>query len=172
MADGTITISTEIDQKGAEKGTQNLQKKLDGTAKKAKSVGGNMTKYLTAPLLAIGGMGFAAADSMDQAFGKIQTATGATGEELDNLKQDFEEVFTEVPDSADQVADALGNLNTLTGATGEDLQGLTENVLDAARSLDEDGVEASEAFGKAMEQWQIPAEEGQESLDYLFKLFR
>ncbi|MFD2658631.1 phage tail tape measure protein [Gracilibacillus thailandensis] len=169
-ADGKITIDTKVNKKGAEKGVKSLQKSVEGSAKKMQKVGGQMTKYITAPLVALGAAGFAAANDIDKAYGKIQTGTGATGEALESLKEDFKEVFSEVPDSADLVADSLATLNTLTGATGETLQNLTENVLDASRSLGEDGVANSEAFGKALAQWQIPAEDGSEALDGLFKL--
>lgn len=170
MADGKITIQTKIDQKGAKKGLSNLQKSVGASAKKMKKIGGQMSKYLTAPLLALGGAGFVAADQLDKAYRDIQVGTGATGDALEDLKKSFKEVFENVPDSADQVSNALANLNTFTGASGEALEDLTKGVLDASRTLKEDGVANAEAFGKAMKQWKVPAKEGTEVLDGLYKL--
>lgn len=168
MADGRITIDTKVDDSGAKKGLSNLENTLKDTAKKAERVGRNLTKYVTAPILALGGIALAAANDIDSAYKDIQIGTGATGDELDDLKDSFDEVFTNVPNSADEVAGSLAGLNTMTGATGEVLEGLSQNVLDASRMLDENGVESSEAFGRAMAQWNIPAEEGEEHLDKLF----
>lgn len=170
MADGRIEIDTRINEKGAQKGLNSLQRKVSGSAKKMQQVGGQMTKYITAPLAAVGAAGFAAADNLDKAYKSIRTGTGATGDALEALKNDFDAVFGEVPDSADKVADALANLNTYTGATGDQLQNLTEQVLDASRALEEDGANNAEAFGKALTQWQVPAEEGGKHLDNLFRL--
>ncbi|WP_079708082.1 phage tail tape measure protein [Paraliobacillus ryukyuensis] len=169
MADGRITIDTKIDKKGAEKGLSDLQKSVEGTSKKMKKVGTNMSKYITAPLVALGAVGFAAADQLDKAYRNIQVGTGATGDALEDLKSSFKEVFENVPESADQVSNALAAMNTLTGETGKNLEDLTQSVLDASRSLGEDGVSNASAFGRVMQQWQIPAKDGVDVLDQLFK---
>ncbi|WP_077623844.1 phage tail tape measure protein [Sediminibacillus massiliensis] len=168
--DGKITIGTKIDQLGAKHGVKDLQKTLQGSAKKANNVGKKMSTYLTAPIMAVGAAGFAAADSLDQAYRNIRVGTGATGDKLEGLKDTFKDVFESVPDSADQVSNALSTINTLTGATGDQLGDLTKGVLDASRTLGEDGVANSEAFGRAMKQWQIPADEGVGQLDHLYKM--
>ena len=170
VADGQILIDTKIDLKGAEKGISDLKIRLEDTAKKAESIGKNMSKYITAPLMALGGVAFAAANDIDNAYNTIAVGTGAVGEDLEALKDTFIDVFQSVPDSADAASTALANLNTFTGATGETLADLTKNVLDASRTLGEDGVANSEAFGKAMAQWQIPAQDGVRELDKLYKL--
>ncbi|CDQ41512.1 phage tail tape measure protein [Virgibacillus salexigens] len=170
MADGSITIDTKIDQKGAEQGVGTLQKNLNGTAKKMKKVGGQMSKYVTAPMAALGTASIVAADTVDKAYNNIIVGTGATGDKLDSLKSSFDNVFKNVPNSADEVSNAISNLNTLTGATGPVLEDLTKNVLDASRTLGEDGVANSEAFGQAMGQWQIPADQGVTKLDELYQM--
>jgi len=170
MADGTIKIDTKIDQDGIKRGISDMQKNLNGAADKLKGVGTKMSAAITAPIVGLGTVAFAAADTVDKAYREIRIGTGATGDELENLKQSFETVFVGVPDSADEVATALSNLNTYTGWTGEVLEGLTQNVLDAARTMGEDGVATSEAFGKALNAWNIPAEEAQGHLDHLYNL--
>mgnify|MGYP001279734561 FL=1 len=170
MADGRITIDTKIDQTGIDKGLQGMQKTLKGTAGKLKKTGKTMSAAITSPIVGLGTAAFAAADQVDKAYRNIQVGTGATGDALDGLKESFDEVFTAVPDSADAVSNALATINTLTGSTGDTLEDLTKSVLDASRTLGEDGVANSEAFGQAMKQWQIPAEEGTQQLDHLYKL--
>ncbi|MUK89158.1 phage tail tape measure protein [Ornithinibacillus sp. L9] len=153
----------------AKKTAQNVTKKFNETSKKMKSIGGSMTKNVSVPIMAIGTAAFVAADSMDKAFNNIRVGTGATGKDLEGLKEDFREVFTDIPVDADTASNAIAGLNTMTGATGKVLQGLTKNVLEASRMLGEDGVSNANAFGNALVQWQIPAEKGEEYLDKLFK---
>lgn len=170
MADGTIKIDTKIDQKGINQGIKDMQKNLNGAADKLKGAGKKMSAAVTAPIVGLGTVAFAAADQVDKAYRDIRVGTGATGDDLEALKQNFQDVFTGVPDSADTVANALANLNTFTGFTGDTLEGLTKQVLDAARTLGEDGVTASEQFGKALNGWNIPAEDAEGHLDHLYKL--
>ena len=103
---------------------------------------------------------------MDEAMSTIAGGTGATGAALAGLGEDFTAVFGKVPQSADIVASALADMNTATGATGAELQGLVRNVLDASRALGESEVPAL-AFGRALEQFEVPAAQGAAVLDKL-----
>lgn len=163
-----VTVGAKITDFEKKMGT--VSKKLKTVGDKMKNTGKTLSTHLTAPLTALGGTAMAAADQIDKAYRNIKVGTGATGEALEGLKESFNNVFAEVPDSADAVSNALANLNTYTGATGKTLEALTKSVLDASRMLGEDGVANSQAFGQALKQWQIPAEEGINHLDHLFKL--
>lgn len=170
VADGQILIDTKIDLRGAEKGVSDLKKRLEDTAKSADKIGKNMSKYLTAPFVALGGVAYAAANDIEKAYNAIAIGSGAVGDDLEQLKKDFRDVFGSVPDSADAAANALANLNTFTGATDKTLTELTKSVLDVSRMMGEDGVSNSASFGRAMKQWQMPAERGVTELDKLYKL--
>src|SRR5690625_5629164 len=110
--DGRITIDNSINQDGVDKGIKDMQKNLNGVADKLKGTGKKMSKAITAPIVGLGTVAFAAADQVDKAYNNIQIGTGATGEDLEALKESFENVFVNVPDSADAVSGALANLNT------------------------------------------------------------
>lgn len=156
--------------RNAGKALQDTGNKMKAVGSNMKTVGKNASVYLTAPLLAAGGAATAGADKIDKAYRVIRVGTGATGDALESLEESFDNVFANVPDDADAVSSALATMNTLTGATEETLENLTTSVLDASRTLGEDGVTNSEAFGQAMKMWQIPAEEGVGELDKLYKL--
>src|SRR5690606_38853639 len=145
----------KIDLKGAEKGISDLQKRLEKTAKTAENVGKNISKYLTTPIVALGGVAYAAANDIDKAYNTIRVGTGAVGDDLEDLKDTFLDVFGSVSQGADETANALANLNTFTGATEDTLADLTKSVLDASRMMGEDGASNAAAFGRAMKQWQI-----------------
>ena len=50
----------------------------------------------------------------------IRIGTGATGEALDALMDDFDAVYGSVPTTMDNAATAIANYNTMLGLTGED----------------------------------------------------
>lgn len=143
--------------------------KMQRGGQKVRHVGGQFSKYVTASLAAGGGVALATANQFDKAYNNIRIGTGAAGKALEGLKGSFKSVFREVPQDADTVSKALAGLNTMTGATGETLEGLTKATLDTSRMLGEDGVSNAESFGTALKQWNIPAEEGEDLMDRLFK---
>src|SRR5690625_1492793 len=147
MADGSIVIDTKINQADLEKGLKNMQTKIKSAGDSLKKTGQDLTKYITLPIVALGGTALAAADQIDKAYKTIQISSGATGKDLEALHDVFDDLFTQVPQGADEVANAIANLNTLTGATDQILQDLSKSVLDASRMLREDGVGASEVYG-------------------------
>lgn len=167
----------ERQQQIASSGWTKFGNKLDNSSKKItafgngmKSVGTNMTKYVTAPLAGIGVAGFAAANELDKAYGTIRRGTGATGDALEDLKGNFENVFTNVPESAEEVSTALADLNTRTGLTGEALEQATEQFLTLGRVSGEDVpgliAEGTRAFGD----WGIAVEDQAETMDYFWKV--
>ena len=79
-------------------------------------------KSLKLPALAAAGavVGLGAAvikfgGEFNAAFKTIAVGTGATGEALDALKEDFKAVFAEVPVDMQTAAKAIADFNTLTG---------------------------------------------------------
>lgn len=98
----------------------------------------------------------------------ITVGTGASGEALDDLVDSAKTVGTTVPVDFQDAGDAISSLNTYLGATGKPLEDMTASVLDASRMLGEDGTANAESFGKAMSQWQRPAEDGADIMDTLF----
>lgn len=146
-----------------------VTQKMERIGGKFKGIGKGFTAGVTVPLMAVGTAAFAAANDVDAAYNNIKVGTGATGDALEGLKEDFKVVFRDIPTDSDTASNALAGLNTMTGATGDTLQGLTKSVLEASRMLGEDGVSNANAFGSSLTQWGIPAEEGEVMLDKLFK---
>ena len=65
----------------------------------------------------------------ESAFNTIRIGTGATGEALAALENDFKETFRGVPDSMADVATATADLNTRLGLTGPPPQAVTRQFL-------------------------------------------
>ncbi|CEI81311.1 Phage-related minor tail protein [Oceanobacillus oncorhynchi] len=165
-------MKSEMDDldKKTKDATKSMSQKFTDFGDGLKKKGKTMFKGVTLPLMALGGVAFTAAYDMDKAYNNIIVGTGATGDALEGLKDTLKNAMKEVPNSADEVSNAISNINTITGATGGTLEDLTIKILDASRMLGEDGVENSMAFSKALEQFQIPAEDGVAELENLFRM--
>ncbi|MGO1957216.1 phage tail tape measure protein [Microbacterium sp.] len=107
-------------------------------------------------------------ETFDEVSDSIIIGTGASGEALEGLTDAAKNVGTTVPVEFSAAGDAVASLNTYLGATGKPLEDMSAAVLDASRMLGEDGVSNADAFGRSMQQWQRPAEDGAEVLDSLF----
>lgn len=158
MSDGRIVIDTDIDSSGFEDGLGTIS-----------SLAENGMKTVT---VAIAGIGTAIAgvtakavslgSEYQQACNKLQTFTGATKEQMEELSEVMEKVYqSNFGESFEDVASAVGEINKNLGLTGDELQEITQYALGyrdafgvevnestrAAKALmDNFGVSAKEAF--------------------------
>lgn len=89
----------------------------------------------------------------------IVNATGATGANLESLMTSAKNVFATVDESFDEVSRAIGEINTRLGLTGTALEGTTRKFLDFAGATNQDVQQAVSDVTKAMNQWNLEAEE-------------
>lgn len=109
-----------------------------------------------------------AADQFHEAENNIRIGTGATGEQLKILEDDFHSLVGTVSADTGTISTAIANLNTQTGASGEELQNVTKEVLQMSRMMGEDGASNADKFGKALNQWGLSVEDGDTLLDQMF----
>lgn len=120
---------------------------------------------------AIGGLGLAAklGGQFDDAFDTIRVGTGATGEDLAALQDDFRAVFGSVPTEMGPAAAAIADLNTRLGVTGEPLQTLSEQFLELSRITDTDLGQNIETVTRVFGDWGVETENQSAKLDALFR---
>lgn len=147
------------DAERATRDLENAQKLLLGTA-----------AAVAGAVVAGGGALFALGDEYHKVGASIQIATGASGDALAGLEDSARSLAENVPVDFQTAADAIGTLNTYTGASGESLDRLSQQVLQASHMLGEDGVANAQAFGQALNQWSMDADEGAETMDGLFRI--
>ncbi|SES02593.1 phage tail tape measure protein [Salipaludibacillus aurantiacus] len=168
-ADGTIRVDSKIDQSQFEKDLQGMQKKMKGAGDSLKKTGQSLTKNVSLPIAALGGMAFAAANEIDSAYKDIQIGTGATGDALEDLHGVFDNVFTEVPQGAEEVAGVIADFNTLMGLTGDEAEIMAKKTLDAARMNGIDSANLTQQASEALNRWGIEGEEAADKMDLVFK---
>lgn len=100
MQAGNVTIKVGLDAKAALTGLDNIKKKTAGLSWKGitsgsdaaqklatsfTKVGDSLTKYVTAPLLALGGISIKAATDIDSAMGNIRKTVDGTAQQYQEL---------------------------------------------------------------------------------------
>nr|DAM37303.1 MAG TPA: minor tail protein [Caudoviricetes sp.] len=106
----------------------------------------------------------------DDAVDTIRVGTGATGDALDALNDDFEAVYKSVPTTMEDASSAIADYNTRLGLTGDTLQGVSTQALQVSDMLGEDLSGVIEGSSQAFQQWNIDADDMGEAMDYVFKV--
>ena len=109
-----------------------------------------------------------AGNTLDAAYDTIQQRTGATGEQLQQLKGDFDAVFSSVPATAEDAATAISIINQRLGLTGPALQEASQALLEMTRITGGDLLTNGEAFTRMVGDWGIATEDTAGALDAVF----
>jgi len=155
MSKALGTASANLQNSG--KQWKNMGKDIEKAGRSISSVGSNMTKSVTMPILGIGGAAVKVAADFESGMDKVASISGATGSDLDKLSDKAKEMGKltkfSATDSADafsymamagwktkDMLDGIEGVMYLAGATGEDLATTSDIVTDALT-----------AFGKSAE---------------------
>ncbi|SHK54495.1 phage tail tape measure protein [Paramaledivibacter caminithermalis] len=158
-------------------GFTKLGKSLEGIGSKMKnigdgfsSVGKKLSISVTAPIVAAGTGLVKLANDFETAHNTIRIGTGATGEALKGLEEDFKSVYTSFNTSMEDASTVVADLNTKTGLSGKSLQQLSLQMLKLARITGEDMNTLIPAATRMFQDAGIGAEEYGDALDYTFKV--
>jgi len=97
-----------------------------------------VSKAVAGVSLAVAGVGLALVkigDDFTKSYNNIRAGTGATGAELEGLKQEFRDLAGRVPQDMDAVSTAIADVSTKMGLTGDDLENTTKKFLDMSRLM-------------------------------------
>lgn len=169
--------SLEKQLKEMEPAVKSIGERMKEAGEKMKKAGENMSeageklsKFVTAPLAAAGAGLVAVGAQFDDAFDKIRIGTGATGEALEGLLEDFRAVAREVPASFDDISTAIADYNTRLGLSGEALRELSAQTLELARITGTDLSKVIEETSQVFQAFNLPAEQYGAALDHIFKV--
>lgn len=167
---GSLWVRLRGDTKDFEKAMNGISKTLDKAGERISGVGNTLTAGLTVPIIALGTAAFAAATSVETAMANIRAGTGATGEELQALGDDFRAVFKRVPQNAQEVSGAIADLNTRLGLTGEPLRTLSEQMLELADLTGGQVAPLIASTTRVFGDWGTATEKQAGTLDLLWKV--
>ncbi len=172
------TMKTVVELAGAVdpslgKSLQQAQKALGGIDLKAAAMG---AAFVTAGVLAVKALAdiskslYDLGSQFDDAYDQIRIGTGATGEQLEALKDDFKDVYTTVPTSMENASKAIADYNTRLGVTGDVLSGISSQAIAVSDMLGEDLNSTIESSSQAFQQWNINTNDMGKEMDYVFKV--
>lgn len=141
--------------------------KVKGIGDGVKGFGEGMTKYVTAPLTAVGGLSVAAFNEVDAGLDTIIAKTGATGESLEGFQTVFENLATSIPTDFATVGDAVGEVATRFQLTGQELEDLTGYFIKFADINKTDVSTAVDQTQKALSAFGLDASSATSLLDTL-----
>lgn len=139
--------------------------KLKEFGDKVSSIGEELTKKVTGPIVALGGASIAAFQDVDKGYDTIIKKTGATGDELEAMTDSFDNIASEVPASMEDIGSAIGEVNTRFGTTGDELEDLSSTFLKFAQLNDQDVTSAIDSTQKALSAYGLGAGNAADFLD-------
>lgn len=155
------------------KAIESAQKKISGLNVKALAVGAAVDGIAVATGKAVVEAGKYLKDlgsQFDEAADAIRIGTGATGDALDGLLDDFDEVYKSVPTTMEDASKAIADYNTRLGLTGPQLQEISKQALQVSDMLGDDLGGVIEESSQAFQQWNIDADNMGGAMDYIFKV--
>lgn len=175
---GKETMKTVVELAGAVdpslgKSLQQAQKALGGIDLKAAAIG---AAFVTAGVLAVKALAdiskslYDLGSQFDDAYDQIRIGTGASGEELEALKDDFKDVYTTVPTTMENASKAISDYNTRLGVTGDVLSELSSQAIAVSDMLGEDLNTTIEASSQTFQQWNVDTKDMSKNMDYVFKV--
>lgn len=138
---------------------QDYADRIGQASEKMKDVGTSMTKYVTAPILALGTASMVAWNEIDEAYDNIILKTGATGDSLESLKESFDNVYGSFPFDSEEVANSIGEVNTRFKLTGQELEYLSTYLLEYSSITGTDVAESTAYAQKIQQQWGLTLED-------------
>lgn len=155
------------------KAIESAQKKISGLNVKTLAVGAAVGGIAVATGKAVVEAGKYLKDlgsQFDEAADAIRIGTGATGDALDGLLDDFDEVYKSVPTTMEDASKAIADYNTRLGLTGPQLQEISKQALQVSDMLGDDLGGVIEESSQAFQQWNIDADNMGGAMDYIFKV--
>ena len=143
------------------KAIEQAQKKISGLNVKALAVGAAVGGIAVATGKAVIEAGKYMKDlgaSFDDAADAIRIGTGATGDALDGLLDDFDAVYKSVPTTMEDASKAIADYNTRLGLTGPQLQEISKQAIQVSDMLGDDLGSVIEESSQAFQQWNIDAD--------------
>ena len=181
VAQATILVTPVLE--GAQ---QSLTEQLTGAAEPAassagkaagkslgegmSSVGGALTKGVTAPIMGVGAAAVAAWKDVDTGLDTIVQKTGASGDALDSMHGILNNITSTIPTDFATAGAAIGEVNTRFGVTGQELEDLSAQFLKFAQLNNTDVSGSIDSVQAAMAAYGMDVSDASDVLDILNKV--
>ena len=165
-----ISVAVTGDAKGFAKELKKAEKDLGNFEKAGSKAFGALKTAGIGVAVGLGAAFVKAGLDFEAMEGILIKGTGATGDALEDLKDQATDVLKTVPETAEVVAGAIADVNTFFGATGEQLEDTTGLMLDFARVAGVDVGDAIAGVDAVMTQFNIDLGDADELLGDLVRV--
>ena len=139
---------------------------LEKAGDKIADVGKTLTTHVTVPIAAAGTAAVKTAADFDAAMSKVAAVSGATGDELDALRDKAREMGAKTKFSASEAADAM-NYMAMAGWKTSDMLGGIEGIMNLAAASGEDLATTSDIVTDALTAFGLSAADSGHFADVL-----
>lgn len=163
-ADDAAAAMDGMDEAGG-----NVTQSLGEIASKCQEVGEKLNEHVTQPLLKLGKASISAFNEVDDGMDTIIKKTGATGDELEDMQNVYENVFGSMPVTAADAGEAIGEISTRMNLTGQALEDTTKEFLKFSNITGADVSGAVASVDKIMEKFGVDSSQTSNILGLLTK---
>ena len=143
-----------------------LGEKLQSVGGALTTIGGTLTRNVTLPLAGAGAAAIKVAADFDSGMSKVQAISGATGEDLEKLRDKAREMGAKTKFSASEAADAMSYMAMAGWKTGDMLDGI-EGIMNLAAASGEDLATTSDIVTDALTAFGLKAKDSGHFSDIL-----
>lgn len=144
-----------------------LGKKVTAVGDRISSIGDAMSKTVTAGIVAAGTASVAAWKEVDASLDAVIAKTGATGENLEEMKSIIEDIATTIPTDFNTIANSVAEVSTRFDLTGQDLEDLSVAFIKFSELNNTSVAGSIDNVSAMMNAWGIDAKDATRVLDTL-----
>jgi hypothetical protein len=171
---GNLIVRVTADITGVTTGFAKLNTELEGlqlSAAKMQAVGTLMTVGLTAPILGIGAAAVVSAMKVQTGYNIIIAQTGVTGQKLQQLETQFDNLYGTLPQDSTTIATVLSTVYDKLGRLGYPVQALSADILNLSRMTGANATTMATDLSSMAVAWHIPANEMEADTKALYNVF-
>ena len=156
MAEESVRVPIDGDTSGFDQKVEGMK----GTISAASVAMGNLLSDMGKKALSAFGDMISSGDEFNNAINQMSSSTGATGAELEGLRDVVKDVYgNNFGDSYEDAANAVAEVTKQTGLMGEELQSATEGAMALSDTFGYEVNESTRAASALMNNFGISAEE-------------
>ena len=153
-----------------DKGLGDSMRKMKQFGKNTKALGRNLTRSLTMPLAALGGLAVKTAADFEFSMAKVAAVSGFAANEMKALEAQAKQLGGSTSKSASEVAALQLELAKL-GKSSKEIENMTEDILSLGIAFDKDLGETAAVVGQTLNQFGMDASETGRVADNMAVLF-
>ena len=159
LSGNTTSFKDKLKEMGDE--FDSAAKKAERMGEKLTAAGSTLTKTVTGPVVALGTLAVKTAADFDSSMSKVAAISGATGDELQALRDKAREMGSKTKFSAEEAAEAM-NYMAMAGWKTEDMLNGIDGIMNLAAASGEDLATTSDIVTDALTAFGLKAEDAKD----------